>query len=81
MTPEQILELAARAGADTQDGGKHWEFDDFSPEKFAKLIEAATREECAEKVEQDLWPVVTTEYQVQYNAGIRRLADKIRSGT
>ena len=48
---------------------------------FAKLIEAATREECAKVVEQGLWPVVTTEYQVQYNAGIRRLAEKIRSGT
>ena len=51
MTPEQILELAARAGADTQDGGKHWEFDDFSPTKFAKLVEAATREECAKRVD------------------------------
>ena len=47
MTPEQIVGLMLCAGAETQDGGKHWEFDDFSPEKFAKLIEAATREECA----------------------------------
>ena len=50
-------------------------------ESELEALAEKTREECAKVVEQDLWPVVTTEYQVQYNDGIRRLAEKIRRGT
>lgn len=46
---------------------------------FAKLIEAATREECAKKVEQDLYPDDAGKpYTQQYNYSIKVLADKVR---
>ena len=49
--------------------------------EVAELIEAATREECAKVVEQDLYPTEDTEYIRQYNYSIKVLAEKIRSGT
>ena len=47
-----IIELARQAGAETQDGGKHWEFDDFDIAKFAELIRADEREACAKVCEE-----------------------------
>ena len=49
--------------------------------EYGKLCAAAAREECAEKVKQDLYPDDENYYVQQYNAGILRLAEKIRSGT
>jgi len=42
-----IIELARQAGAETQDGGEHFEFDDFDIFHFARLIRADERELCA----------------------------------
>ena len=80
MTPEQIKDFAAEAGF-------HPYYTEVSAfhinlvRTFAKLIEAATREECAEKVKQDLYPDDENYYIRQYNYGIKALAEKIRSGT
>lgn len=58
------------------------EFGNEALMKFAKLIEAATREDCAKLVEQDLYPDDAGKpYTQQYNYSIRVLAEKIRSGT
>ena len=58
------------------------EFDNEALMKFAKLIEAATREDCAKLVEQDLYPDDAGKpYIQQYNYSIRVLAEKIRSWT
>lgn len=46
-----IIELAKAAGAETQDGGKHWEFDDFDIAKFAELIRADQRDRLIDKIE------------------------------
>ena len=85
MTPEQIIELADDCGASVYKyqsvARVSIEFGSAALVKFAKLIEAATREECASVIEQDLWPIPTTDYIRQDNDGIRRLAEKIRSGT
>lgn len=86
MTPEQTLELADDAGANVYKyqslpGHSSIEFDGDSLVKFVKLIEAKTREECAKRIEQDLYPDDAGKpYTQQYNASIKRLADKIRSG-
>ncbi len=52
MTPEQIIELADDCGANVYKyqslpGHSSIEFGNEALMKFAKLIEAATREECA----------------------------------
>ena len=86
MTPEQIIELADDCGASVYKyqsvARVSIEFGSAALVKFAKLIEAATREECAKKVEQDLYPDDAGKpYTQQYNYSIRVLAEKIRSGT
>ena len=85
MTPEQIIELAEDAEGSVCNyvsGRVDIEFGIDSLMKFAKLIEAATREECAKLVEQDLYPDDAGKpYTQQYNYSIRVLAEKIRSGT
>jgi hypothetical protein len=40
-TTERTVQLARQAGAETQDG-IHWEFDDFDPILFAKLVREET---------------------------------------
>lgn len=78
MTPEQILELAHQAGMAFHMGQPHPAVMQ-QLELFAKLVEAATREECAKKVEQDLYPDDAGKpYTQQYNYSIKVLADKIR---
>ncbi len=85
MTPKQIMELADDCGASVYKyqsvARVSVEFGSAALMKFAKLIEAATREECAEKVKQDLYPDDENYYIRQYNYGIKALAEKIRSGT
>lgn len=50
--------------------------------EYGKLVESATREECAKQVEQDLYPDDSGKpYTQQYNYSIKVLAEKIRSGT
>lgn len=44
-----IIELARQAGAETQDGGEHFEFDDFDIFHFARLIRADEREKSTVK--------------------------------
>lgn len=44
MTPSKFIELMRKAGAETQDDGQHWEYDDFNPKQFAALIEVALLE-------------------------------------
>ncbi len=81
MTPEQIIELAKESSVYVSVIDKTRAYlDEHRLINFAKLVESATREECAKVIEQDLWPVVFTEYQAKYNAGINVLAEKIRSG-
>ena len=86
MTPEQIIELADDCGASVYKS--QWfsniavDFGTDSLMKFAEAIEAATREECAKVVEKDLYPDDSQKpYTQHYNSCIKRLADKIRSGT
>ena len=41
--------------------------------EYGKLVESATREECAKQVEQDLYPDDAGKpYTQQYNAGVKR---------
>ena len=86
MTPEQIIELADDCGASVYKyqfvSEVSIDFETDSLMKFAKLIETATREDCAKLVAQDLYPDDSgTPYTKQYNFSIKVLADKIRSGT
>ena len=86
MTPEQIIELADDCGANVYKyqslpGHSSIEFGNEALMKFAKLIEAATREECAKLVEQDMYPTNHTAYLREYNDSIKVRAKKIRSGT
>lgn len=86
MTPEQIIELADDCGAGVYKyqfvSEVSIDFETDSLMKFAKLIETATREDCAKLVEQDLYPDDSGKpYTKQYNFSIKVLADKIRSGT
>ncbi len=80
MTPEQILELAHSAGVYVSVIDKPRPYlDKHRLLNLAKLIEAATREECAKKVEQDLYPDDAGKpYTQQYNYSIKVLADKVR---
>ena len=75
MTPEQINDMweAVLSTGDPTAGNAHI--------RFARAIETATREDCAKLVEQDLYPTNHTAYLREYNSCIKRLADKIRSGT
>lgn len=50
--------------------------------EYAKLVEAATREECAKVVERDLYHEDSQKpYTQHYNSCIKRLSEIIRSGT
>lgn len=75
MTPEQINDMwkTVLSTGDPTAGNAHI--------RFARAIEAATREECAKLVEQDLYPTNHTAYLREYNDSIKVLAKKIRSGT
>ena len=82
MTPEQIIELAKEASVYVSVIDKPRPYlDKHRLLNLAKLIEAATREECAEKVKQDLYPDDENYYIRQYNYSIKVLAENIRSGT
>lgn len=39
----------------------------------------AAVEACAKRLEAELYPLAVTDYQAQYNAGIKSMADKLRS--
>lgn len=60
-------------------------FSDKQMTEYGNACIAQERERCAKIVEQDLYPdsfiKPLTEYQIQYNDGIARTAEKIRSGT
>jgi len=81
MTRTEILELAKHA--DIQDA---W-FRTPHPgvvaqlERFANLVAAKEREDCATIVEARLYPLSRNDYQTQYNLGVKALADEIRSRT
>lgn len=88
MTPEQIKSLAVSAGLGFVYRIRHYlgdpakEVGQDQLVNFAMLIEAATREECAKQVEQDLYPDDAGKpYTQHYNSCIKRLAEIIRSGT
>lgn len=51
MTKDEIIDLAKEAGAESQDHGAHWEFDDFNVFTFANAIQAKERERCAKVIE------------------------------
>jgi len=81
MTRTEIIELAKQA--DIQDA---W-FRTPHPgvvaqlERFAQLVAAKEREDCATIVEAQLYPLSRNDYQTQYNLGVKALADEIRSRT
>ena len=83
MTPEQIIELAKESSVYVSVIDKTRAYlDEHRLINFAKLVESATREECAKLVEQDLYPDDSGKpYTKQYNFSIKVLADKFRSGT
>lgn len=86
MTTDEILSLAKQAGG-TPYTNRHTPGETamaFGPAAllvFANLIIDQERERCAKIVERALYPLPHSNYQDQYNAGIRALAEKIRSGT
>lgn len=71
MTPEQLEQWADMCTTNTETGSLNYL-------KFAKLIEAATREECAKVVEQEIKYGTANEY-LNHNMVIAKIATKIRS--
>ena len=82
---EEIMELANdHALAYSLDGDWRQTHDALKSAIKELVAEVETaksfeRERCAKVIEEGLYPLPRTDYQIQYNAGVKDLANKIRS--
>lgn len=80
MTKDEIIALAKEAGFSKAPASPAMLV--CSPnniERFTNAIQAKWCERCAKVIEEELYPRPRSGYQIQYNAGIQELANKIRS--
>jgi hypothetical protein len=75
---DEAVALAKSVGVQEPYTAGVFRANDWELLKFAKLVASMERERCAKLIEQDLYPLSRTDYQIQYNNGIKAMANKIR---